>query len=170
MPINSQSASVINAKSSGSWFLRSLIYLLHSTVASVGVYLCSMSLGAVIEQMLRARFADSAFTRPPYVGQIVLGFIIGFLVNRRLHSKSAMWAWVFPFLVFLITAYDYLQVGGLGGVWSYLLGAHCGGCIEQILTISPVCSSVAYSLGAWIASRRRANSVEGDARAVSRDS
>lgn len=130
-----------------------LVYLLHVAVSTVGVFLCSMVVGAVLEQTSTSRLGDLIFTRPPYIGVAVLGLLIGFLMNRRLHSVSAAWVWIFPFFVFLTEILPELRMGDFSGVINYLLARGCGGCMDQLLIISPFVGSAAYSLGAWAALR-----------------
>lgn len=130
------------------------IYLLHTVVSSVGAFLFCMAAGAVLEQTPASRLADSVFTRPPYIGFAIIGFIAGILMSRRLHSASAKWAWVLPFFILLIEILPDARSGDFRTILSYLLARGCGGCIDQLLIISPFIGSAAYSLGAWLALKR----------------
>ena len=136
-----------------SWLRNCALYFVHAVVAGIGVFLTSMFLGAGVES-LNQKFGDSLFSAPIFPAEILLGFILGFAINRFLKSNSAKWAWILP-AVWLFSDFP-SSVGDTG--WSYTLSylfvGKCSDCVEVTFLVAPFYGSMAYSLGAWIALKR----------------
>jgi hypothetical protein len=136
---------------SPSWQLKIGVYLLHCSVAAVGVLLISVLMGAILEKALTSGLIDPLFNRPACPIQIAIGFTIGLLFNRHMRSRSAIFAWIPAALCLLVDVRAYMQIGGLHYLGDHLFGTNCGECIERFFVVSPFYASVAYSVGAWLA-------------------
>lgn len=130
------------------WLRKSGIYLVHFLIGGVGVFLVGILLAAVLDVVSSPSVSNAVFGGPVFFGDIGLGFLAGFTLNRKLRSKSAMWVWVLP-AVWLIAAIPSAFGSPYGpNGWGVLFGTKCGGdCLDQLLTVCPFYGSVAYSLG-----------------------
>ena len=138
------------------WLRPAGLFILHALIGTVAVFLVAIFLAAVV-----GHFDDSianVFVRPVFPGEILLGFFIGFTINRILLSKSAKWIWIFPALGILFDFYSF-RSEGWKSTFDYLFGTQCGDCVEQVFTVAPFYGAFAYSLGAWLALRRRPDHV-----------
>ena len=101
------------------------------------------------------------FAGPTYLFFILVGSVLGYVVNRRQRSRVAPWIWVLATLGSAYGAAGDLS-GGIhkgeslsGYIWNTLiLGNHELALISQWVVGAPVLTSLAYSFGAWIAIRR----------------
>ncbi len=120
--------------------------------AIIGIFLFTICVGAVLELVLNGGVVDRIFVKPPfYPVQIALGSEIGFLLNRRLRSKSACFAWIIGLIPFWMDYRGFLQPGGIHAVLDFLSGAHCGTCLEELFSIATFQLSLAYSIGSLAA-------------------
>jgi len=72
------------------WPARIGLYILHCSVASLGVFLASVLVGLALGKIFNPSFADGLFAGPAYITQLCLGLVAGILVNRWTHSRSAL--------------------------------------------------------------------------------
>ncbi len=137
-------------KTSASWPNRIGIYLFHLLIATFGVFITGALLSMILEKVLSVRAANAVFAGPVYFGEIGLALIAGFLINGELRSKFAMWVWVLPAIWLVVNIPDaFRSLYGPRG-WGLIFGTKCGGdCLDQLITVCPFYSSIAYSLGAW---------------------
>lgn len=137
------------------WLRRFGTFLLHVILIGIDAFVISLFLAVGLEKLnLSERVIDFIFLwGPAFPGESILGFLIGFWVNRFLQSKSAKWAWI-PFAVFALWGiYSFKPLGAAYGV-RYLFGTACVQCADQLLVVNPFVASIAYSLGAWATLKR----------------
>jgi hypothetical protein len=132
------------------WPAQAGLYLVHCSVASLGVFLASALVTVLLEKSLNPGFADRLFAGPAHITQLVLGLIAGVLMNRRTHSGSALFSWVPAAIIVAIDVQAYMRIGGVSYVHGHLFGTQCGECIEPLLIVSPFYASLAYSFGALL--------------------
>jgi hypothetical protein len=103
------------------------------------------------------------FAGPTYLFFILVGSVLGYFVNRRQCSRVALWVWILPTIWSGCWAAVDLSSGihhgenVLGYIWNTLiLGNHELALISQWMIGVPVITSLAYSLGAWLAIRNSA--------------
>ena len=135
-----------SARSENSWPRKIGIYLMHFLIGSVGVFV----VGTLLASVSSVSVGNALFGGPVFFGDIGLGFLAGFTLNRKLRSKSAMWVWVIPAIWLIANIPD--AFGNLYGPngWGVLFGTKCRpDCLDQLLSVCPFYSSVAYSVGAW---------------------
>jgi hypothetical protein len=116
----------------------------------MGVFIVGALLSIIVERVFSVPVANAVFDGPVYFGEIGLGLVAGLLINHELHSKSAMWVWVLPAIWLIVWIPDaFKSVYGPEG-WGLVFGTKCGGdCLDQLITVCPFYSSIAYSLGSW---------------------
>ena len=138
------------SKASESWPIRIGIYLFHLLLATIEVFIVGALLSLILERVFSVHAADAVFAGPVYFGEIGLALIAGFLVNGELRSKSAMWIWVLPAIWLIAWIPDaFKDLYGPRG-WGLVFGTKCGAdCLDQLVTVCPFYSSIAYSLGSW---------------------
>jgi len=126
------------------------VYIFHVLIATIGVFIIVALLSIILERVLSVRAANAAFGSPFYIGEIAVGLLAGFFINRELRSKSAMWAWILPAIWLIVWIPDaFKSLYGPRG-WGLVFGSSCGGdCLDQLMTLCPFYSSIAYSLGSW---------------------
>ena len=78
------------------WLRKSGMCLLHFLVGGIGVFLVGTLLASILDAVSLVSVANAVFAGPVFFGDIGLGFLAGFTLNRKLRSKSAMWVWVLP--------------------------------------------------------------------------
>lgn len=124
-------------------------------VAWIGVFLVSMLLVAGFEKAgVSETILNFAFLwGPAFPGEAILGFLMGFWVNRFLRSKSAQWVWLPAVALAIWGIFSFRPLGAAYGA-KYLFGTTCVACADQLLVVIPLVSSIAYSLGTWVALKR----------------
>ena len=108
----------------------------------------------------RLRILLPMFAGPTYLFFILAGSGLGYIVNRRQGSRIAPWVWILPTIWSAYDAAVDLSSGIhkgeslLGYIWNTLiLGNHELALISQWMIGVPILTSLAYSLGAWLAIR-----------------
>ena len=138
------------SRTQASWLRKVKIYILHILVAVIGVFLVGALLELLLERFTSLSVAGAICEGPVFFGEIGLGFLFGFGLNRNLRSKSAMWTWVLPAIWLAAAIPGTLNTAWGGGGWGFLFGTKCRpDCFDQLITVCPFYSSVAYSVGAW---------------------
>jgi hypothetical protein len=90
---------------------------------------------------------------PFYPLEVLFGFSIGFIANRRLHSRSAPLIWILGVLLVWI---DIPSVTHNSTLVEFIWGrGRAADTFEQLVTIAPLDAAVGYSIGAWLACRRQ---------------
>jgi len=103
------------------------------------------------------------FRDPFFLGALLGGAIMGYLVNRNMRDLTALLVWIIP-LAWLIygirdSSAHYSEVWSHQSqsayIWDSFFGTHCGGseCMNELLFTAPFLSSVSYSITAYFASR-----------------
>ncbi len=123
----------------------------------------------------RKTFYAIVSERPYFPVQIIFALILGWLLGRALRHRSMVWVWVLPLAILcyslltarvLIPTSILIRPSVIQSWFSHYFGWGCrpaDHCLDQLLITMPFYSSLAYSLGAFLA-RRMAQS----ARAASR--
>ena len=127
-------------------------YLLHLIATGVTTFLAAMFLAACIGAV-NQRVGDLLFGAPVFLGEIILGFCSGFMINRFLGSSSARWIWIVPALLLLADFPSFVRSSSLNYTLQYFFAGKCSDCVEVMLMVAPFYGSIAYSLGAWAALR-----------------
>lgn len=122
-------------------------------------------IGSVLGLMLfmaRLPMLLSVFAGPTYLFFILVGSVVGYLINRRRCSMAAAWVWILPAIWSSYAAATDLSSGIHEGetitayIWNTLiLGNHELALISQCVIAVPLVTSLAYSVGAALAMRRR---------------
>lgn len=107
----------------------------------------------------------SIVTLPYFPVQIIFALILGWLLGRALRHRSIVWVWVLPLAILcysLVTARVLIPTsvlahpGVLQSRFSHYFGWGCqpaDHCLDQLLITMPFYSSLAYSMGAFLARR-----------------
>jgi hypothetical protein len=97
------------------------------------------------------------FAGPTYLFFILVGSVLGYIVNHRQCSRVAPWVWILPTIWSAYWATVDLSSGihigdsVLGYIWNTLiLGNRELALISQWMIGVPVITSLAYSFGAWL--------------------
>jgi hypothetical protein len=115
----------------------------------------------------RKTFYSTVSELPYFPVQIIFALILGWLLGRALRHRLMVWVWVLPFAILgysVLTATvvipDWTSVlarPGVGQSWfSHYFGWGCqpaAHCLDQLLITMPFYSSLAYSMGAFLARR-----------------
>lgn len=146
--------------------------VVHFPISIFGTVLVAAVLSwpvAAIFSRLGARRIDFATAYNPFLW--VSGILLGLLINRFAHHRSAYWAGTLALLLmFAVMVWDisiYKRSGYYGALthghyWRYEFGqlfsrgdASCSDseCLGKLFITVPVVASVAYSIGAWLALR-----------------
>lgn len=149
-----------------------LMFLAHQLISTLGMGLLAVYLDYGIVDLfhLIGRSAPHFFYivwayRPYFPVQVALSVYSGWLIGRRWWRRSMLWVWVIPLLIlgYAMIAVPTLtpstmsvmsQAGGSQSVFSHYLGWGClprNGCFDQTLVTLPFYTSVAYSIGTWMA-------------------
>jgi hypothetical protein len=103
------------------------------------------------------------FRNPFFLGALLGGAIMGYLVNRKVRDVAALLVWLVP-LAWLIygirdssASYSeaWTQQSRFAYIWDNFFGTHCSGseCLNELLFTAPFLSSVTYSITAYFASK-----------------
>ncbi|MGZ7056429.1 MAG: hypothetical protein ACXVK3_12935 [Candidatus Angelobacter sp.] len=103
------------------------------------------------------------FRDPFFLGALLGGAIMGYLVNRNGRDVTALLVWLVP-LAWLIygirdSAASYseawAQQSRSAYIWDNFFGTHCSGseCLNELLFTAPFLSSVSYAITAYFASK-----------------
>jgi uncharacterized membrane protein YbjE (DUF340 family) len=132
-----------------------VVYIVaHVLIGVVGLTYFSVLLWVPSRVVFGRSVGDHLFGGPVYPGQILLGFVTGLLMNRRLHSKSAAFTWIVGVVLLLL------------GIWMRVsvrkqeqlrFGPHWRN-YQPLYALVPFYISVAYSIGGWFAQRWPARS------------
>jgi hypothetical protein len=153
-----------------------LIFVAHQLVATLGVGIAAGLATAVSFGMLRlldsglfsSHNAHWLATEVPYFPvQVIWGFWLGWLLQRRFQHLSMLWVWVLPFLslcyaivvgpIFVLHPDSIIvQAGGGFSSLSHYFGRGCNSkdlCMDQLVFTMPFYASVAYAFGALLAQK-----------------
>lgn len=149
--------------SNRSRFERTGIFVLHSMTATVVTVLIVLFTDMAFEKWIGAERSDRIVGGPFFFPFLVVGFGLGYLINKQLKSKSAQWVWVLPLLLFSILLTDQIRYpdaqGRLYDIWLAYFGnndTNCGGteCLYELLGTWPLFSAMAYAIGSLAARKR----------------
>src|SRR3989442_15412434 len=103
--------------------------------------------------------------KPYFPVQIISALILGWLLGRTLRHRSTVWVWVLPLAILgyslvtarvLIPTSVFASPGVFQSRFSHYFGSGCqpaAHCLDQLLITMPFYSSLAYSVGAFLARR-----------------
>ena len=95
------------------------------------------------------------FSVPYFPVQIVFGFAVGYLVQKRLGARFSFWVWTVPFSIFL-WHFVAFEPSAFESIWQTRLARFVGSacrppaCFDQTSFTSPVYTSIAYVFGASV--------------------
>jgi hypothetical protein len=113
----------------------------------------------------RRTFYSTVSELPYFPVQIIFALILGWLLGRALRHRTMVWVWVLPLAILcysLVTASVLIPTsilarpGVIQSRFSHYLGWGCrpaDNCLDQLLITMPFYTSLAYSLGAFLARR-----------------
>ena len=134
-----------NARSWG-WFL------LHQILSTIGISIVAGFFVFAVSEPSRAHWI---LTETPYFPlQIVLAFMLGFTLRRRLRHESMLWVWVVPFLILCI-CFAVTPLPFVDRLQRYF-GRACGPqlrCFVQLAVTLPFYTAVSYALAALLRTR-----------------
>jgi hypothetical protein len=117
--------------------------------ALIEAVLLWLGLGEALVDRFQGRFLGSPF----YPLEVLFGFTIGFIANRRLRSRSAPFIWILAAQL-LWSIIPYAVHNGM--LREFIWGdGGLADTIDQLVTIAPLDAAVGYSVGAWLACRRQ---------------
>jgi hypothetical protein len=131
-------------------------FVIHQVSSTLGVMVLSaISCYEFVEllKLVRINVATQAVTFvllgvPGFPFQGAVGFFLGFGLARYIWTKSVVFVWTIPFLLFCIGAFT---VAPSSSPLTFLVGGGCRatrGCFYQISFTLPLIASVFYTLGA----------------------
>jgi uncharacterized membrane protein YhaH (DUF805 family) len=145
-----------------SWWREVLYYALVHPAGVVCAVIAAILVTGVIQAVLLRFGASELFvdrlqssillSTPFYPLEVLFGFSIGFIANRRLHSRSAPLIWILGVLLVWIDIPSVTHNGTLG---EFIWGRGWAERSEQLVTIAPFDAAVGYSIGAWLTGRRQ---------------
>jgi hypothetical protein len=162
------------------------LFVAHQVAATFGVAIFAYLLGISVLDMA-AIFGTAHSMRPlhyiltetPYFPvQTALGFWSGWSLGKRLHHRAMIYVWAIPVL---ILTYAFFFIRSISPGFSSVLAqepsrfAHYFGwgcqpkdrCVDQIVVTMPFYAASAYSLGAWLAFKKKPSSENNAARSKS---
>jgi len=101
---------------------------------------------------------------PVFLGAILSGAIMGYLVNRNARDLTALLVWLIP-LAWLIygirdSTSSYSEIWAHQSrsayIWDNFFGMSCSGseCLNELLFTTPFLSSISYSVTSYLVSRK----------------
>ncbi len=135
-------------------------YLMHVLIAWPLLFLAQILLAMLLLPTPLANALDRINAAPYFPFTSALGLAFGLSLTWRHPCKSAALVFVFPAIVFVVVIVsDYLVPppwGGWHAVWQAYFSNDCSasGCVGEFLFTGPLYGSVAYSVGALLASSR----------------
>lgn len=152
----------------GSELRRFFLHTIFSTlgaqlVAILLVGVCSLGTALVTRNTSGGNFLDHMGEQPsahlldaPYfVGPVIVGLVMGFLLHPWFRSRLGAWVWVLPALILIWNLFTW-EPGPYRAYWpdvreNYFSG-QCGSseCLYEQFVTCPFYTSVAYALG-WLA-------------------
>jgi len=149
-----------------------LIFLTHQLVSTWGMVFLTVYLSYYIVDLFHLirrpipPYLHIVWAYRPYFPiQVALSIYSGWMIGRRWWQRSMLWVWVIPLLIlgYAMIAVPTLipgtisvmaQAGANQSAFSHYLGWGCQpkeGCFDQTLVTLPFYTSIAYSVGAWVA-------------------
>jgi len=104
------------------------------------------------------------FRAPFFLGALLGGAIMGYLVNRNVRDLMALLVWLVPlaWLIYGIRDFtaSYSEVWAHQSrsayIWDNFFGTRCSGseCLNELLFTTPFLSSISYSVTSYVMSRK----------------
>lgn len=138
--------------------MKMMTFLLHQVISTAGVIVTSGVITSAVMPLLKALGVRASPVSwflteiPGFPLQAVAGIILGFLVERIVGSRSALWVWILPGLFFSFGAL--VIVHPESSIVVHLLGSGCKPaqhCFDQLLFTLPFIASLGYTSGAVLA-------------------
>jgi hypothetical protein len=135
-------------------------FLLQALAGTAGVCFLAAILGFCLAKLLHGSFTAPLDNSVSLSGMVLVGTVIGYLINRKFQIRSGKWVWVLPlaWMVFLMS--DFIRYRGPGGVgreiWLNFFSNQCtdSACLYELAGTFPFIGSLGYSVGTWLAVRR----------------
>lgn len=125
-------------------------YVVHLAFAIVGGLILTVLLGFVFTIAAGERFANLVFNGPLFAMPLLIGFWLGYLFNRVYEEVIACYIWIVPSVALMLSI-------AVGPPLRDLFTVNCRSteCLYELTVTLPCYLCAAYSLGAWLALRRR---------------
>jgi len=148
-------------------FVGLLVFIIHAAIGTIGVgFVAFVSVSLVVSVLrhfiptISAKLPSVLCTQVPgFPMQLAFGFLIGFLLWRRMKQRAAFWAWTpaVAFLLLKIAQFASARTGALEHFFGTesALRPHS---FDQVVYMLPIVAAAAYSLGAFISSLGRSKS------------
>lgn len=148
----------------------SMRFVLHTVLSTLGANLvacllvatCSVVTALVTRNTSGGNFIDHIgeqpsvhlFDQPYFVGPVIVGFVMGFVLHTWFRSRFAAWVWILPALILvwnLFTWHPGFSRAYWPDVWENYFSGQCGSseCLYEQFVTCPFYTSVAYALG-WL--------------------
>jgi hypothetical protein len=93
--------------------------------------------------------------QPYFVGPVIVGLVMGFLLHIWFQSRLGAWVWTFPALILIWNLFTWEPGPSRAywpDVWESYFSGQCGSseCLYEQFVTCPFYTSVAYALG-WLA-------------------
>jgi hypothetical protein len=119
----------------------------------------SMNLLYPLARAVNANLSFHQFNRifsvPYFPVQTAFGFAVGYLSRKRFGTRFSFWVWTVPLLIF-IWHFVAFESSTFAGFWrvrlEHFVGSACRppACFDQLSYTSPLYTSIAYTLGAFV--------------------
>src|SRR5579864_1876633 len=137
------------------------VFLLQTLAGTLGVLFVALILEFCLAKLLFGSATAPLENAVSFPGTILVGSIMGYLINRRLATRLAKWVWILPFVWMVILMNDFSGYRGPGGpeyeIWMNFFSNQCDSseCLYELAGTFPFMGSVGYAVGAWLALRHR---------------
>jgi hypothetical protein len=122
---------------------------------------CATLAAGAIAAMLQVTLP---FRIPFFLGALLGGAIMGYLVNRNVRDLTALLVWLLPlaWLIYGISesamsySHAWAHQSRSAYIWDNFFGTRCSGseCLDELLFTTPFLSSISYSVTSYIMSRK----------------
>jgi len=112
-------------------------------------------LARVLDASLSFHQFNRIFSVPYFPVQIAFGLTVGYLGQKRFGTRFSFWVWTVPLLIFIWHFFAF-EPSVLQGFWrvrlDHFVGSACRppACFDQMRYTSPLYTSIAYTLGAFV--------------------
>jgi hypothetical protein len=136
---------------------RILLFAFHQLMSTIGIAVISgvlcffivRSLHMVSPSLTAMRASWLLTEVPGFPVQVLVGVVLGFLLERATRSRSALWVWIIPSLFLCFGAV--IVVHPASSTLAHLFGSGCkpaAHCFDQLLFTLPFLASLGYTAGA----------------------
>ena len=128
-------------------------FLLQVLAGTVGVCFVALILGFCLAKLLHGSFTAPLENAVSLSGMVLVGTIIGYLINRKFQVRLGKWVWVLPLAWMVLLMNDFSHYRGPGGVgheiWLNFFSNQCDSseCLYELAGTFPFIGSRWILLG-----------------------